>query len=214
LFEAKVRSPRRIQAGDGEPQSELGEPGQAVPLDLHVILRDELLRPSAETPRAQGTMHLGNARCHTRNKPTGSGSRSPGLKPLFEQERLAVEWFLIPSLVESHEGAVGLQLPSVDGVGELELEEAPDSVAASRLAQGEELLDPAVKVALHEVVGAAEADLLFLALPEGANARACSRKQPTSETTRMFPLIPSRPGLRQQMPRMMRSFLTPAHDAS
>ena len=86
--------------------------GFELPLDLYVILRDELLRPPAETPRAQGTTHLGNARGHTRNKYTGLGSRSPGLKPLFEQERLAVEWFLVPSRVESHEGAVGLQLPS------------------------------------------------------------------------------------------------------
>jgi|SRR5918993_1844608 hypothetical protein len=86
--------------------------GFELPLGLYVILRDELLRPPAETPRAQGTTHLGNARCHTRNEYTGSGSRSPGLKPLFEQERLAVEWFLVPSLVESHEGAVGLRLPS------------------------------------------------------------------------------------------------------
>jgi hypothetical protein len=148
LFEAKVRGLRRIQAGGGEPQLELGEPGQAVPLDLHVILRDELLRPPAETPRAQGTTHLGNARCHTRDKYTGSGSRSPGLKPLFEQKRLAVEWFLVPSWVESREGAVELQLPGVDGVGELELQEAPDLLAVSRLAQGEKLLDPAVQVAL------------------------------------------------------------------
>jgi hypothetical protein len=86
--------------------------GFELPLGLYVILRDELLRPPAETPRAQGTTHLGNARCHTRNEYTGSRSRSPGLKPLFEQERLAVEWFLVPSLVESHEGAVGLRLPS------------------------------------------------------------------------------------------------------
>ena len=85
--------------------------GFELPLDLYVILRDEL-RPPAETPWAQGTTHLGNARCHTRNEYTGSGSPSPGLKPLFEQERLAVEWYLVPSLVESHEGAVGLRLPS------------------------------------------------------------------------------------------------------
>jgi hypothetical protein len=141
--------------------------GFELPLDLYMILRDELLRPPAETPCAQGTPHLGNARCHTRNEYTGSGSRSPGLKALFEQWRLAVEWFLVPSAVKSHEGAVGLQLRSVDGVGELDLEEAPDSVVASRLAQREELLDPAVQVALHEVVGAAEADLLFLVLLEG-----------------------------------------------
>ena len=141
--------------------------GFELPLDLYMILRDELLRPPTETPRAQGTMHLGNARCHTRNKYTGSGNRSPGLKPLFEQERLAVEWFLVTSRVESHKGAVGFQLSSVDGVGELELEEAPDFVAASRRAQGEELLDPAVQVALHEVVGAAEVNLLFFVLPEG-----------------------------------------------
>ena len=97
------------------PKPALGEVkirGRELPLDLYVILRDELLRPPAETPRAQGMTHLGNARCHTRNEYTGSGSRSPGLKPLFEQERLAVEWFLVPSLVESHEGAVGLRLPS------------------------------------------------------------------------------------------------------
>jgi hypothetical protein len=86
--------------------------GLELPLDLYVILRDELLRPPAETRRAQGTTHLENARCHTRNEYTGSGSCSPWLKPLFEQERLAVEWFLVPSLVESHEGAVGLRLPS------------------------------------------------------------------------------------------------------
>jgi hypothetical protein len=214
LFEVKVRSPRRIQAGGGEPQFELGEPGQAVPLNLYVILRDELLRPPAQTPRVQGTMHLGNAHCHKRKKYTGSGSRSPGPKPLFEQERLAVEWFLVPSRVESREGAVGLQLPGVDGVGDLELQEAPDFVAASRLAQGEELLDPAVQVVLHEVVGAAEVDLLFLALPEGKRAGGFQEAAPTSETTRMFSLIPSSPGLRQQIPRMMRSILTPACDAS
>jgi hypothetical protein len=92
--------------------------GFELPLDLYVILRGELLRPPAETLRAQGTPYFGNARCHTRNEYTGSGSRSPGLKPLFEQERLAVEWFLVSSLVESHEGAVGLQFPSVDDVGE------------------------------------------------------------------------------------------------
>src|SRR5215211_2581250 len=55
--------------------------GRELPLDLYIILRDELLRPPAETPRAQGTTHLGNARCHTRNEYTGSGSRSPGLNP-------------------------------------------------------------------------------------------------------------------------------------
>jgi hypothetical protein len=86
--------------------------GFELPLDLYVILRDELLRPPAEAPRAQGMTQLGNARCHTRIEYTGSRSRSPGSKPLFEQERLAVEWFLVPSLVESHEGAVGLRLPS------------------------------------------------------------------------------------------------------
>jgi hypothetical protein len=86
--------------------------GFELPLDLYVILRGELLRPSAETLRAQGTPYLGNVRCHTRNEYTGSGSRSPGLKPLFEQELLAVEWFVVPSLVESHEGAVRLQFPS------------------------------------------------------------------------------------------------------
>jgi hypothetical protein len=90
--------------------------------------------------------------------------------PLFERERLAVEWFLVPSLVESYEGAVGPQLPSVGGVGELEFEEAPDFVAASRR---EVLLDPAVQVALHEVVGAAEADLLFLDLSEHVRVHAC-----------------------------------------
>ena len=97
------------------PKPALGEVkvrGRELPLDLYMILRDELLRPPAEMPRAQGMTHLGNARCHTRNEYTGSGSRSPGLKPLFEQERLAVEWFFVPSLVESHEGAVGLWLPS------------------------------------------------------------------------------------------------------
>jgi hypothetical protein len=87
--------------------------GFELPLDLYVILRGELLGQPAETLRAaQGTPYLGNARCHTRNEYTGSGSRSPRLKPLFEQEHLAVEWFLVPSLVESHEGAVGLRLPS------------------------------------------------------------------------------------------------------
>jgi hypothetical protein len=65
--------------------------GFELPLDLYVILRDELLRPPAETPCAQGTPHLGNARCHTRNEYTGSGSRLPRLKPRFEQELLAVE---------------------------------------------------------------------------------------------------------------------------
>jgi hypothetical protein len=87
--------------------------GFEVPLGLNVILRDELLRPPAETPRAQGMTHLLNARCHTRNEYTGSGSRWPGPKPLFEQERLAVERFLVPSLVESPEGAVELRLPSI-----------------------------------------------------------------------------------------------------
>jgi hypothetical protein len=95
-----------------------------------VILRDET-PPTAcrDAPRA------GNDASWKRPLPyaqyRGSGSRSPGLKPLFEHERLAVEWFLIPSWVESHEGALGLQLPGVDGVGELELEEAPDLVDAS-----------------------------------------------------------------------------------
>jgi hypothetical protein len=103
--------------------------GFELPLDRYVILRDELLRPPAETLRAQRTTHLGNARCHTRNKYTGSESRSPGLKSLFEQERLAVEWFLVPSRVVSREEAVGLELPGVYGVGELELQEAPDFVA-------------------------------------------------------------------------------------
>ena len=111
--------------------------GFELPLDLYMILRDELLRPPAEMPRAQGTMHLGNACCHTRNKYTESGNRSPGLKPLFEHEHLAVEWFLVTSRVESHKGAVRFQLSSVDGVGELELEEAPDFVAASRRAEEE-----------------------------------------------------------------------------
>src|SRR5918993_4449889 len=55
--------------------------GFELPLGLYVILRDELLRPPAETPRAQGTTHLGNARCHTRNEYTGSGTRPPGLNP-------------------------------------------------------------------------------------------------------------------------------------
>jgi hypothetical protein len=64
------------------------------------------------------------------------GESFASAKPLFEQERLALEWFLVPSRVESRDGAVGLQLPGVDGVGELELEEAPDFVAVSRLAQG------------------------------------------------------------------------------
>ena len=77
--------------------------GFELPPDLYVILRDELLRLPAETPRAQGTTHLGNARGHTRNKYTGLGSRSPALKSLFEQERLAVEWFLVPSRVESRD---------------------------------------------------------------------------------------------------------------
>jgi hypothetical protein len=181
--------------------------GFELPLDLYVILRDELLRPPAETPRAQGTTHLGNARRYTHNKYTGSGSRSPGLKPLFEQERRAVEWFLVPSRLESREGAVGLHLPGVDGVGELELQEAPDFVAVSPLARGDKLLDPAVQVALHEV-DAAEVDLLFLALPEGKRA-GVFQEAATSETTRMFSLIPSRPSLRQQMPRMMRSIPHP-----
>jgi hypothetical protein len=39
----------------------------------------------------------------------------------------------------------------------------------SRLAQREELLDPAVQVVLHQV-GAAEVDRLFLFLPEGERA--------------------------------------------
>jgi hypothetical protein len=79
--------------------------------------------------------------------------------------------------VESREGAVGFELPGVDGLGELEL------------------------------------DLLFLAFSEGKRAGVFSRKRPPSETTRMFSLIPSRLGLRQQIPRMMRSILTPACDA-
>ena len=92
-------------------------------------------------------------------------------KPLFERERLAVEWFLVPSPVESYERAIGPQLPSGEGVGELEFEEAPYFVAASRR---EDLLDPAVQVApLHEVVGAAEADLLFLELSEHVRVHAC-----------------------------------------
>ena len=43
--------------------------------------------------------------------------------------------------------------------------------------------------------------------------RECSRKRPTTETTRTFSLTPSTPGRRQQMPRTFRSIGTPACDA-
>ena len=43
--------------------------------------------------------------------------------------------------------------------------------------------------------------------------RECSRKRPTTDTTRMFSLTPSTPGRRQQMPRMLRSIGTPACEA-
>ena len=49
---------------------------------------------------------------------------------------MAVRWFLVPSRVESRDGAVGLQFPGVDGIGKLGLQEPPDFVAVSRLAQG------------------------------------------------------------------------------
>ena len=63
-----------------------------LPLDLYVILRDELLRPPAETPRMRGTTHRGNTRCHTRNKYTGWGSRSPGLRACLLRVRVKPFW--------------------------------------------------------------------------------------------------------------------------
>ena len=44
--------------------------------------------------------------------------------------------------------------------------------------------------------------------------RECSRKRPTTETTRMFSLTPGSPARAQQIPRTLRSTRTPAWDAS
>ena len=43
--------------------------------------------------------------------------------------------------------------------------------------------------------------------------RECSRKRPTTDTTRMFSLTPGTPGFRQQMPRVLISTGTPAWEA-
>ena len=43
--------------------------------------------------------------------------------------------------------------------------------------------------------------------------RECSRKRPTTETTLIVSLTPATPGLRQQMPRTLRSIGTPAWEA-
>ena len=43
--------------------------------------------------------------------------------------------------------------------------------------------------------------------------RECSRKRPTTETTRIVSLTPGTPGSRQQMPRTFRSIGTPACEA-
>ena len=43
--------------------------------------------------------------------------------------------------------------------------------------------------------------------------RECSRKRPTTDTTRMFSDTPGTPGRRQQMPRTLRSTGTPACEA-
>ena len=46
-----------------------------------------------------------------------------------------------------------------------------------------------------------------------ANIRECSRKRPTTETTRMFSDTPCTPGRKRQMPRMLRSTGIPACEA-
>src|SRR5919202_2683282 len=92
------------------------------------------------------------------------------LEALFEQQRLAVQRLLVLPGVELLEGAVGPELPGVDGIGELEFEDAPDLVAVALLAQREELLDPAIQVSLHQI-GRSQIDLLFLPLAEDEGAR-------------------------------------------
>src|SRR5690349_25176101 len=44
-------------------------------------------------------------------------------------------------------------------------------------------------------------------------SRVCSRKRPSTERTRMLSETPGMPGLRQLMPRTMRSIFTPAMPA-
>src|SRR5918994_2950270 len=92
------------------------------------------------------------------------------LEGLFEEQGLAIQRFLALFRAKAGVVAVPVHLPGVRGVGELDVEEAADLLPVVGFAQGEELLDAPVEVALHQV-GAAEVDLLVLALPEGVDSR-------------------------------------------
>src|SRR5918998_543813 len=94
----------------------------------------------------------------------------PLLKRLFEEQGLAIQRFLALFRAKAGVVAVPVHLPGVRGVGELEVEEAADLLPVVGFAQGEELLDAPVEVALHQV-GRTEVDLLVLALPEGVDSR-------------------------------------------
>src|ERR687890_1674168 len=94
----------------------------------------------------------------------------PLLKRLFEEQRLAVQRFLALFRAEAGVVAVPVHLPGVRSVGELEIEKAADFLPVAGFAQGEELLDTPIEVALHQV-GRTEVDLLVLALSEGVDSR-------------------------------------------
>src|ERR671914_200389 len=68
--------------------------------------------------------------------------------------------------MQAFEGAVGAEFPTVRVIGELEIEQAADSLAVTFLAQREGSLDAPVEVALHQV-GASEVHLLVIPFGKG-----------------------------------------------
>src|SRR5918997_5574070 len=96
--------------------------------------------------------------------------RSFPLEGLFEEQGLAVQRFLALFRAEASVVAVPVHLPGVGSVRELEIEKAADFLPVAGFAQGEELLDAPVEVALHQV-GRTEVDLLVLVLTEGVDSR-------------------------------------------
>src|ERR687889_581490 len=96
------------------------------------------------------------------------------LEGLFEEQGLAIQRFLALFRAKAGVVAVPVHLPGVRSVGELEVEKAADLLPVVGFAQGEELLDAPVEVALHQV-GRTEVDPFVLALPEGVDPRVLQK---------------------------------------
>ena len=93
-------------------------------------------------------------------------------------------------------------------VGELDIKHFDKAVTQVGGENGGDGFDAAVEVTTHPVGGAHE----DFGLPK-YQMRACSRKLSTIRVTRMLRLYDC-PGIRQQIPRTMRSICTPCSEAS